>query len=95
MPKVIRAPSGSFRCRLPTLTVGSGRRVILTNGAKSSNIFWQIGSSATLGTLTLFRGNILSSQSVTLQTGAMVDGRVLTQAAAITLDTNTVTKPAQ
>jgi hypothetical protein len=83
-----------FQMPASTLTVGSGRQVILINGAKSSNIFWQVGSSATLGTLTLFRGNILASQSVTLQTGAMVDGRVLTQAAAITLDTNTVTKPA-
>jgi Ice-binding-like/Bacterial Ig-like domain len=84
-----------FQMPASTLTVGSGCRVILINGAKSSNIFWQVGSSATLGTLTLFRGNILASQSVTLQTGAMVDGRVLTQAAAITLDTTTVTKPAQ
>jgi hypothetical protein len=83
-----------FQMPASTLTVGSGCRVILINGARSSNIFWQVGSSATLGTLTLFRGNILASQSVTLQTGAMVDGRVLTQAAAITLDTNTVTKPA-
>jgi hypothetical protein len=84
-----------FQMPASTLTVGSGRRVILANGAKSSNIFWQVGSSATLGTLTLFRGNILASQSVTLQTGAIVDGRVLTQTAAITLDTNTVTKPVQ
>jgi hypothetical protein len=84
-----------FQMPASTLTVESGRQVVLINGAKSSNIFWQVGSSSTLGTLTLFRGNILASQSVTLQTGAIVDGRVLTQAAAITLDTNTVTKPAQ
>ena len=84
-----------FQMPASTLTVGSGRQVILINGAKSSNIFWQVGSSATLGTLTFFRGNILASQSVTLQTGAIVDGRVLTQVAAITLDTNTVTKPTQ
>jgi Ice-binding-like/Bacterial Ig-like domain len=84
-----------FQMPASTLTVKSGRQVILINGARSSNIFWQVGSSATLGTLTLFRGNILASQSVSLLTGAIVDGRVLTQTAAITLDTNTVTKPAQ
>jgi hypothetical protein len=81
-----------FQMPASTLTVGSCCRVILTNGAKASNVFWQVGSSATLGG-TLFRGNILASASVTLQTGATVDGRVLTQVAAVTLVTNTVTKP--
>jgi Ice-binding-like/Bacterial Ig-like domain/IPT/TIG domain len=81
-----------FQMPSSTLTVGSGLQVILINGAKASNVFWQVGSSATVGG-TLFRGNILASASITLQTGAMVDGRVLTQVAAVTLVTNTVTKP--
>jgi hypothetical protein len=81
-----------FQMPASTLTVGSCCHVILTNGAKASNVFWQVGSSATLGG-TLFRGNILASASVTLQTGATVNGRVLTQVAAVTLVTNTVTKP--
>jgi len=72
--------------------VASGLQVILINGAKASNVFWQVGSSATVGGA-LFRGNILASASITLQTGAMVDGRVLTQVAAVTLVTNTVTNP--
>ncbi len=82
-----------FQMPSSTLTVGSGLQVILINGAKASNVFWQVGSSATVGG-TLFRGNILASASITLQTGATVDGRVLTQVAAMTLVTNTVTKPA-
>src|SRR4029077_10269703 len=81
-----------FQMPSSTLTVGSGLQVILINGAKASNVFWEVGSSATVGG-TLFRGNILASASITLQTGAMVDGRVLTQVAAVTLVTNTVTKP--
>jgi hypothetical protein len=81
-----------FQMPASTLTVGSCCQVILTNGAKASNVFWQVGSSATLGGM-LFRGNILASASITLQTGATVDGRVLTQVAAVTLVTNTVTKP--
>src|SRR5580700_7681094 len=81
-----------FQMPSSTLTVGSGLQMILINGAKASNVFWQVGSSATVGG-TLFRGNILASASITLQTGATVDGRVLTQVAAVTLVTNTVTKP--
>ena len=81
-----------FQMPSSTLTVGSGLQVILINGAKASNIFWQVGSSATVGG-TLFRGNILASASITLQSGATVDGRVLTQVAAVTLVVNTVTKP--
>ena len=81
-----------FQMPSSTLTVGSGLQVILMNGAKASNVFWQVGSSATVGG-TLFRGNILASASITLQSGATVDGRVLTQVAAVTLVANTVTKP--
>ena len=81
-----------FQMPSSTLTVGSGLQVILINGAKASNVFWQVGSSATVGG-TLFRGNILASASITLQSGATVDGRVLTQTAAVTLVINTVTKP--
>jgi hypothetical protein len=83
-----------FQMPASTLTVSSGRQVILINGAKSANIFWQVGSSATVGTMVHFAGNILASASITLQIGATIDGRVLTQTAAVTLDTNTVAKPA-
>ena len=82
-----------FQMPSSTLTVGNGRQVILAGGAQASNIYWQVGSSATLGTTVIFKGNILASQSITLQTGATLDGRALTQIAAVTLDSNTVTKP--
>jgi hypothetical protein len=77
-----------------TLTTTAGRQVILSGGAKASNIFWQVGSSATLGTTSTFKGTILADQSITLNTGARLDGRALTRIGAVTLDANTITKPA-
>jgi autotransporter-associated beta strand protein len=64
--------------------------VSLIGGAQASNVFWQVGSSATLGTNTNFVGSILAAQSITLTTGATVDGRVLAVNAAVTLDNNTI-----
>ncbi len=83
-----------FQMPSSTLTVGNGRQVVLAGGAKASNIFWSVGTSATLGTTVIFKGNILASQSITLQTGATLDGRALTEVGAVTLDSNTVTIPA-
>jgi hypothetical protein len=77
-----------------TLTTTVGRQVILTGGAQAANVFWQVGSSATLGTGSVFKGNILALASITVTTGATVEGRVLARTAAVTLDTNTITKPA-
>jgi hypothetical protein len=77
-----------------TLTTTPGRQVILSGGAKASNVFWQVGSSATLGTTSTFKGNILADQSITLNTGATLEGRALTRIGAVTLDASTVTKPA-
>jgi hypothetical protein len=76
-----------------TLTTTAGRRVILVNGAKAANVFWLVGSSATLGTGSVFKGNILALASITVTTGAAVEGRLLARTAAVTLDTNTVTLP--
>ena len=73
-----------------TLTTGSGSRVVLTGGASPCNVFWQVGSSATLGTNSTFVGNILAYTSITLTTGATVSGRALARNGAVTLDTNTV-----
>jgi hypothetical protein len=76
-----------------TLTTASGSRVVLLDGAQACNVYWQVGSSATLGTGSSFRGNILALTSITLTTGATVEGRTLARNGAVTLDTNTITRP--
>jgi hypothetical protein len=77
-----------------TLTTTAGRRVILAGGAQAKNIFWQVGTSATLGTTSVFQGNIMADQSITLNTGAVLNGRALTRIGAVTLEGSSVTKPA-
>jgi len=74
-----------------TLTIGSGTRITITGGASSCNVFWQVGSSATIGTGAQFQGTVLAQQSVTATTGATVVGRLLARTGAVTLDTNTIT----
>jgi uncharacterized protein (TIGR03437 family) len=76
-----------------TLTTTSGRQVILAGGAQAANIFWQVGSSATLGTNSVFKGTIMALQSISLTTGATLDGRALAEIAAVTLQSNVITKP--
>lgn len=76
-----------------TLTTTSGRQVILSGGAKAKNVYWQVGSSATLGTTSVFKGNILAAVSITLNTGAKLEGRALTQSGAVALNASTVTNP--
>jgi hypothetical protein len=76
-----------------TLTTAPGSSVVLENGAQACNVFWQVGSSATLNTTTSFNGTILALTSATLDTGATVNGRVLAQTGAVTLDGNTITVP--
>jgi hypothetical protein len=73
-------------------TTTSGRKVILAGGALASHIFWQVGSSATIGTTSVLKGNLLVMQSISFATGATLDGLALTQNGAITLDGNTVSK---
>jgi hypothetical protein len=76
-----------------TLTTTSGRQVILSGGAKAANVFWIVGSSATLGTGSAFKGSILAQASITATTGAVIEGRLLAITAAVTLDSNTITLP--
>jgi len=74
-----------------TLTTASGSSVNVINGGSNNGLFWQVGSSATLGTSTTFAGNILADQSVTMTTGAtIVCGRAIALAGAVTMDTNTI-----
>jgi hypothetical protein len=74
-----------------SLTTGSASQINLINGAQSCNVFWQVGSSATLGTGSSFIGTILALTSITVTTGVTVDGRVLARNGAVTLDTDTIT----
>ncbi len=78
-----------------TLTTASGSSVVMTGAGSSMlgcNVFWQVGSSATLGTTTAFEGHILANTSITLDTGATIlDGSALARSGAVTLDSNTIT----
>lgn len=78
-----------------TLNTTPGRQIILSGGAKASNIFWQVGTSATLGTTSVFKGTIMADQSISLNTGAIIEGRLFARIAAVTLKGNTIVKPAQ
>jgi uncharacterized repeat protein (TIGR01451 family) len=74
-----------------TLITASASSVALVNGADPCNVFWQVGSSATLGTGSSLAGTVLALTSITATTGVTVDGRLLARNGAVTLDTNTVT----
>jgi type VI secretion system secreted protein VgrG len=81
-----------------TLTTASNSSVVMTNDGGSFtpgiSVFWQVGSSATLGTGTAFEGNILALTSITANTGATIlDGRVLARNGAVTLDGNNIMAP--
>ncbi len=73
-----------------TLTTASNSSVLVINGGSNCNVFWQVGSSATLGTTTTLAGNILAHTSITLTSGATVSGRALARTGAVTMDTNGV-----
>lgn len=75
-----------------SLTTTSGRKVILAGGALASNIYWQVGSSATFGTTSVFKGTILAMQSITFDTGATLEGRALARTGGITMAGNTIVK---
>lgn len=70
-----------------------GRKVILAGNARADNVFWNVGSSATIGVKSLMVGNFLTETSITVQTGATMEGRFLTQTGAVTFDSNNINKP--
>jgi len=75
-----------------TFITASSSSVSLINGAQACNVFWAVGSSATLGTNSSLSGNLLTMTSVTLNTGASVNGSVLARNGAVTLDSNVVSQ---
>lgn len=77
-----------FQMPSSTLTVGNGRKVILAGGANARNIFWQIGTSATIGTTAEMKGILMADQSIALKNGAVLHGRALARVGAVTLDNN-------
>ena len=94
-------PNGTWIFQVGTsLTTAAGgagtpaSRVLLINGALPGHVFWQVNAAATLGTNSIFVGNILANKTITLGTGASLTGRALDRSAAVTLDTNAVTVPA-
>lgn len=75
-----------------SLTTTSGRKIILSGGASASNIFWQVGSSATFGTTSVFKGTIMAMESITFNTGATLDGRSMAMNGAVIMGGNTIVK---
>jgi len=81
-----------------TLTMGPGTSIVLSGGAQAKNVFWQVGSSATLGTTCIFKGNILAAVSITVNNGAAVTGRLFAGSGggtgSVTVQSSTITVPA-
>ncbi|MFA5775781.1 MAG: ice-binding family protein, partial [Ilumatobacteraceae bacterium] len=91
-------PNAIWIFQLPgtTLVTAASTQILLTRGAQACNIYWQVGSSATLGASSTFRGNILADTSITVGNSVTVNGRLLagavTTSGSVTLDTDTITK---
>ncbi len=86
-------PNDVWILQIPgNLYLSPARNVFLSGGAKASNIFWQVAGNVNVGTTAHFEGIMLSQTSITLETGASMNGRALSQSAVI-LDTSTITKP--
>jgi hypothetical protein len=83
-----------FQTASTLITGGETSVVSLINGAQPCNVFWQVGSSATLGTDSTFVGNILAQVSITVNNGAHVEGRALARTGAVTLENNIFVDPA-
>ena len=74
------------------LVTASGSVVRLVNGAQACNVFWQVTSSATLGTTSTFKGTLMALTSITVTTGVNIQGRVLARNGAVTLDSDTINR---
>ena len=86
-------PNAAFIFQMDsTLVTASASSVNVINGAQACNVFWQVGSSATLGTTTSFLGTVMALTSIDMQTGAIAEGRMLARNGEVTLDSNTITR---
>jgi LruC domain-containing protein len=82
-------PNGVFIFKMgSTITTASYSKVVMKSGGNGPNVFWQVGSSATIGTYTTFVGNTVALASITMTTGATTTGRLLALNGAVTMDTN-------
>jgi hypothetical protein len=82
-----------------TLVTDPGTSIVLSGGAQAKNVYWQVGSSATLGTTSIFKGNILAFVTITVNNGAAVEGRLFAgsggdASGAVTVQSSTITVPA-
>ena len=75
------------------LNTASNSSVVMTGGSQARNVYWQVGSSATLGTGTAFKGNIVALTSISLGTGASLSGRALARNGSVTMDNNAISTP--
>jgi len=76
------------------LSLAASTKILLIGGARATNVFWVVGSSATLGSTSKLKGTILATTGITMGAGAAVEGRLLAHGASVTLDNNSVTVPA-
>ena len=81
-----------FQCA-QDLQLGSGIKVILAGGAQAKNIFWQVGTSAVLGTFSVFKGTILADQAITMNTSSTIEGRALAFSAGVTFNGVGLSRP--
>ena len=87
-------PNATFHFQIgSTLTTAPGSMITFLNGS-STNVFWQVGTSATIDVNSVLYGNVLADQSITVNSGATVIGRLIAINGAVTLDTDTITAPA-
>jgi Ice-binding-like len=93
--KLTLSGTGVFIFRIGSaLTTATASAVLLRNGAQACAVYWEVGSSATLGSATQFQGNLMALTSITMVTGAnILTGRAMARNGALTLDTNQITPP--
>lgn len=87
-------PNAVFIFQIATaLNIGGSSQIVLINGAQAKNVYWQVGSSATLGTASMTYGTIMAHTSITFNTAATLKGRALAQTGSVTMDSNAITAP--